>query len=135
MIRYVNAHKDEREKIEDYIDLLYRHLCKYISIDELREDVIYCFDNGRAIGAYKDNKMIGAVVGVYTPFFKKFHVAHLAVESDLRRQGLGHELMERVVPEDTTPSVHLNMENPDTRRFYENIGYVKTHVRFQKLKR
>ncbi len=135
MIRYVNAHKDEREKVEDYIDLLHRHLRKYISKEELREDVIYCFDNGRAIGAYEDNKMIGAVVGVYTPFFKKFHVAHLVVEPDRRRQGLGHELMERIVPPDMEPSVHLNMENPDTRRFYEKIGYVKTHVRFQKFTR
>ncbi len=135
MIRYVDAHKDERDKIEDYIDLLHRHLCHYISKEELREDVIFCFDNGRALGAYKDDEIIGAVVGVYTPFFKKFHVAHLAVEPTFRRKDLGNELMERVVPEDMSPSVHLNMENPDTRRFYENIGYVKTHVRFQKRER
>lgn len=134
MIKYVCAHLEEPEKIEEYTALLHRHLKHYISWEELFDDVEYCFKNGAAIGAYLDDELVAAVVGVYTPFFNKFHVAHLAVEVPYRNRGLGRELMERVVPDDMEPSVHLNMENPETQKFYESIGYTKTHVRFQKLR-
>lgn len=131
MIRYV--FDDEEEKIERYTELLHRHLGTYISKEELSADIMFCFHNGKAMGAYLDGELIGAVVGVYTPFFQKFHVAHLAVEQKYRRDGIGRELMERVVPEGMDVSVHLNRENPETLRFYEKIGFSKTHLRFQKF--
>ncbi len=131
MIRYV--FDDEEEKIERYTELLHRYLGTYISKEELSADIRFCFHNGKAMGAYLEGELIGAVVGVYTPFFQKFHVAHLAVEQKYRRDGIGRELMERVVPEGMDVSVHLNRENPETLRFYEKIGFSKTHLRFQKF--
>ncbi len=130
MIRYV---VEDTENIDAHTDLLYRHLKVYISKEELTRDILFCFENGRAVGAYVDDVLIGSVVGVYTPFFEKFHVAHLAVEPEYRREGIGRELMERIVPEGADISVHLNQENPKTLRFYEKLGFTKTHLRFQKF--
>ncbi len=132
MIRYEIAGKEN--DIREHIELLYSHLKVYISREEITGDILFCFENGRVMGAYIEDELVGAVVGVYTPFFEKFHVAHLAVLDEHRKKGIGKELMERIVPEGTDVSVHLNQENPDTMKFYERIGFNKTHLRFQKFK-
>ncbi len=129
-ITYVEADKDE--KSDKYVELLHSYLHHYISEEELRSDVEFCLQEGRVMGAYDGDHMIGAVAGVYTPFFEDFHVAHLAVEKRYRKQGIGLELMERVVPEGYSSSVHLNVENPEIQQFYEHIGYRATHIRFRK---
>lgn len=130
MIKYVI---EDQENIDAHIGLLYRHLKIYISKEELTRDILFCFENGRVVGAYIDDVLVGSVVGVYTPFFEKFHVAHLAVEPEHRREGIGRELMERIVPEEMDVSVHLNMENPKTLKFYEKLGFTRTHLRFQRF--
>ncbi len=129
---YVKAHEEETDKVDEYVNLLYSYLHHYISEEELRGDVEYCFNRGRVIGVYEKSRLIGAVVGVYTPFFEDFHIAHLAVEKSHRKRGIGLELMERVVPKGASVSVHLNIENPSIQRFYEHIGYRATHIRFRK---
>ncbi len=129
---YVDAHETEPEKMDEYVKLLYSYLHHYISEEELRGDVKYCFEKGRVVGAYEGKRLVGAVAGAYTPFFEDFHIAHLAVETSHRKMGIGLELMERVVPEGKSASVHLNVENPSIQRFYEHIGYRPTHIRFRK---
>lgn len=132
MVEYVLAHEVERKKIEEYIGLLYDNLQRYISRDELAHDLYFCLEKGRIIGAYQEEELIGAAAGTYTPFFDKFHVAHLAVDLKHRRKGIGADLMDRLVPKDMDASVHLNIENPIIESFYKSIGYELTHKRFKK---
>ncbi|MFO7991157.1 MAG: GNAT family N-acetyltransferase [Thermoplasmata archaeon] len=135
MVDYVSAHEVEKQKVEKYIDFLYDNLQRYITREEMAKDVYFCLENGRIIGAYDEDEMIGAAVGVYTPFFDKFHIAHLAVDIKHRRKGIGEDLMERIVPKDMDASVHLNIENPITESFYKSIGYELTHKRLKKEKK
>lgn len=133
-LEYIRADDNdtEKNKKEDYLVLLYKYLNEFISRETLKEDIEYCLDNGRVIGAYHEQKLIGAVVGVYTPFFDKFHIAHIAVEESYQGKGIGRRLTERVIPEDKGASVHLNTDNPEIEKFYESLGFKATHKRFKK---
>ncbi len=122
----------DEEEIEDSLDLLHEYLSQFISKEALEEDLEYCFKKGRVIGAYHDQKLIGAVAGVHTPFFDKFHIAHIAVEESFQGQGIGRELTDKVIPEETGASVHLNTDNPEIERFYKSMGFQVTHKRFKK---
>lgn len=123
------------EFLESYVDLLHNYLNRFISREALKEDVEYSFEKGRVIGAYHDEELIGAVAGVYTPFFDKFHIAHIAVEEDYQGMNIGTELTEKIVPEEHGATVHLNKGNPEIERFYEKIGFQPTHTRFKRPKK
>lgn len=129
---FVEAHEAEPQKKDDYVAILHRYLDEFISKDALRKDVEFCFQQGRVIGAYRNKKLIGAVVGVYTPFFGKFHIAHLAVEKEYQDKGIGSELVESVIPEEESASVHLNEDNPGIERFYRKLDFKPTHTRFKR---
>lgn len=122
-------HEIDSSTLEGYVDLLYQYLQRFISREALKRDVRYCFDNGRVVGAYKDRELIGAAVGVHTPFFDKFHIAHIAVEEGYRGKGIGKELTRKMVPKGAQASVHLNVDNPDIVDFYKNLGFTVTHER------
>lgn len=133
-IDYIQIKSDKltQEKFKRYVDLFYKYLNQFISKEALEEDVRYCFENGRVMGAYLDDNLIGAVAGTHTPFFDKFHIAHLAVEEEHQSQGIGSKLVKKVIPKDTGASVHLNIDNPKIERFYNKLGFKKTHNRFKK---
>ncbi|MGM0405978.1 MAG: GNAT family N-acetyltransferase [Thermoplasmatota archaeon] len=121
------------EIFEEYADLLHHYLQEFISKEALKEDLHQCFEKGRVVGVYHENSLIGAAVGIYTPFFEKFHIAHLAVEEEYQNRGLGAELIKRLIPEDIGASVHLNKDNTGLERFYEKLGFKPTHTRFKKM--
>ena len=79
-IDYIQIKSDEiaQEKFQRYVDLFYKYLNQFISKEALEEDVRYCFENGRVIGAYLDDNLIGAVAGTHTTFFDKFHITTCA---------------------------------------------------------
>ena len=131
-ILYEDIESDE--KFNDIAYLLHRYLHKFISEDALREDLSYCIKKGRTMVAFYEEELIGAVTGVYTPFFDKFHIAHLAVEEKFQGQGIGSELVERVIPEDMSPSVHLNTDNPGIEDFYKKLGFQATHIRYKRIR-
>lgn len=120
------------DTLELYLDLLHTYLSKFISREALRSDLQYCFQNGRVVGAYLESELIAAVAGVYTPFFDKFHIAHIAVVEDHQGRGIGEELTKKVIPDDTGASVHLNKGNPGIEEFYEKMGFEATHTRFKR---
>ncbi len=122
---------DEQE-IEDSLDLLYQYLREFISKGALEEDLRYCLEKGRVIGAYHDQKLIGAVAGVHTPLFDKFHIAHIAVEKRFQGKGIGKKLTEKIIPSETGATVHLNIDNPRIEKFYQNLGFKLTHKRFKR---
>lgn len=130
--RLIDENKINLNEKRVYFDLLYKYLKQFISRETLEEDVNYCFENGRVIGAYLDKSLIGAVSGVFTPFFDKFHIAHLAVEEEYQGKGIGSELVKKIIPEDKGASVHLNLDNPGLEKFYENLDFKPTHTRFKK---
>ncbi|MFP3872530.1 MAG: GNAT family N-acetyltransferase [Candidatus Natronoplasma sp.] len=130
-IRYVRL-EDRTEKLESVLDLLYQYLSQFISRETLKEDIEYCFKKGRVVAAYHKEKLIGAVVGIHTPFFDKFHIAHIAVKEGHQGKGIGKRLTEEIIPEGTGASVHLNIGNPGVERFYEKMGFSPTHKRFKK---
>jgi len=121
--------KVDEETIHSFVELLHKYLNDFISKDPLRRDVIYCFEQGRTVAAYHEDRLVGAVVGVHTPFFEKFHIAHIAVEEDYRNRGIGKGLTERVIPEGANASVHLNVDNPEIILFYKELGFKLTHER------
>jgi GNAT superfamily N-acetyltransferase len=125
----------DSDEIEKCIDLLYRYLNQFITKENLKKDVINCLEEGRVLGAYAEDKLIGAVAGVYTPFFDKFHIAHLAVEEQFRERGIGSELVHKVIPENKSATVHLNIENPEIEKFYKKMEFKATHKRFKKIDR
>lgn len=132
-IEYEQWEKEPGEdRFERYLDLLYRYLDDFISGDVLKRDLRYCFKKGRIVGASHGDRLVGAVAGVYTPFFEKFHIAHIAVEEEYQGRGIGSELTERVIPKDMDAAVHLNRGNPDIERFYEKLGFEPTHTRFKR---
>ncbi len=126
--------KESDEKFDDILDLLHRYLNKFISEQALKEDLSYCTDKGRTMVAYHEDQLIGAVTGVYTPFFDKFHIAHLAVEKKYQGRGIGSELVEKIIPEDMSPSVHLNTDNPGIEEFYKKLGFQATHIRYKRIR-
>ncbi len=130
-IEYVTYENEEanEEQIDPFVELLHGYLNGFISEAPLRRDVIYCFEKGRAAAAYHEGRLIGAVVGVKTPFFDKFHIAHIAVEENYRHRGIGKELTKRVIPEEASASVHLNVGNPEIKSFYKELGFTLTHER------
>lgn len=130
--KLIKKNQIDSEEKRKYFDLLYEYLKQFISRETLEEDVEYCFENGRVIGAYLNDNLIGAVSGVYTPFFDKFHIAHLAVEEEYQGKGIGSDLVNKIIPEDKGASVHLNLENLDLEKFYENLNFEPTHTRFKK---
>ncbi len=135
-IKYI-LYEDEGidEKMFDYIaNLLHRYLHDFISEEALRQDLEYCIKKGRTLTAFYEEELIGAVTGVYTPFFDKFHIAHLAVEEKFQGRGIGRELVERVIPDDISPSVHLNTENPGIEEFYKKLGFQATHLRYKRIR-
>jgi len=122
----------DKEMMKESIELLHHYLNEFISREALEKDVEYCLKKGKAIAAYHEEELIGIVVGVYTPFFDKFHIGHIAVEDDFQGRGIGSELTERVIPEDIGASVHLNMGNPEVEEFYGKMGFQQTHKRFKR---
>lgn len=123
---------DKEERIEETLDLLHNYLREYISRGTLKSDIEYCFKKGRAFAALDEDKIIGAVVGVDTPFFDKFHIGHIAVKEKYQGRGIGSTLIEKIIPEDSGASVHLNVDNPKIERFYKRLDFVETHKRFKR---
>jgi len=130
--RLIEDNEIDLEEKRKYLDLLYEYLKQFISRETLEEDVDYCFKNGKVLGAYLNDTLIGAVSVVYTPFFDKFHIAHLAVEEEYQGNGIGSKLVNKIIPEDKGASVHLNIDNPGLERFYKNLDFEPTHTRFKK---
>ncbi len=122
----------EKEKIEEALELLHTYLNEFISRGSLKKDIEYCFKNGRVFAAFHENKIIGVVVGVSTPFFDKFHIGHIAVEKEYQGKDIGTTLTEKVIPKDSGASVHLNIDNPDIEKFYKKMGFMETHKRFKR---
>ncbi len=122
----------DKEEMKASIDLLHEYLQEFISIEALEKDVKHCFKKGRVTAAYHKDELIGVVVGVNTPFFDKFHIGHIAVKEKFQGKGIGSELTEKVIPEDSGASVHLNIGNPGVEKFYKKMGFQQTHKRFKK---
>ncbi|MBS3781433.1 MAG: GNAT family N-acetyltransferase [Candidatus Thermoplasmatota archaeon] len=120
------------DTFEDILELLYEYLSQFISKEALEEDLRYCFNKGRVIGAYQGRELIGAIAGVQIPFFDKFHIAHIAVEKKFQGKGIGKKLTKKVIPPETGASVHLNTDNPEIEKFYQTLGFQATHKRFKK---
>jgi len=99
------------------------------------------------IEADKNNELIvaelnGAVVGTlqitFTPSIsyqggKRSTVESVRVDAKYRARGIGRELMlfaiERARAENcVSMQLTTNMERPDAHRFYENLGFEKSHL-------
>ncbi len=133
-IRYkrIDGEPIDDQEVEMSTELLHGYLKEFISKDALKKDVEYCFKQGRVCAAYHGEELIGVVVGVKTPFFDKFHIGHIAVKKEFQGKGIGSELTEMVIPDQTGASVHLNMGNPETENFYKKLGFKQTHKRFKR---
>ncbi|MFW6040528.1 MAG: GNAT family N-acetyltransferase [Thermoplasmatota archaeon] len=131
---FVEQDKIEDTDFEQIVNLLFKYLQRFISKDALERDVKYCLNNGRVLTAYYDGILIGAIVGVHTPFFDKFHIAHIAVKEGYQGKGIGTTLTKKIIPENKDASVHINLGNKGVEEFYKKIGFDSTHTRLKRMK-
>lgn len=124
--------EDKNEHLDEVSQLLHKYLHRYISEEALKEDIEYCFEKGHVLGAYHEDRLIGAVVGTNTPFFDKFHIGHIAVKEKFQGIGIGRKLTDMIIPEGKGATVHLNIGNPGVEKFYEKMGFEHTHRRYKK---
>ena len=92
-----------------------------------------------AYGAFEDNEIIG-YIWAYPHRFRednRMYVNEIHVRKDCCSMGYGRELLSQVekrAREMGFPAIYLHAEanNVNTRRFYENAGYIEERVQFRK---
>lgn len=98
--------------------------------------------NNELIVVELDGKVIGTLQLVVTPSLsyqgsKRSIVESVRVDSSLRGQGVGGEMMQWAIEraqERGCVSMHLTSHNDrtDAHRFYESLGFAKSHVGMKK---
>ena len=117
-----------RESYEDPLPESYLKAFEEIQIDK----------NNELIVAEKDGAIIGTLQITFTPSIsfqggKRASVESVRVDAKYRGQGIGKELMLFAINrarEENCVSMQLttNIERMDAHRFYENLGFKKSHL-------
>ncbi len=94
--------------------------------------------NNELIVAEKDGAIVGSLQITFTPSIsfqggKRATVESVRVDKNLRGQGIGREMMLYAINrarEENCISMQLttNAERADAHRFYENLGFKKSHL-------
>jgi len=117
-----------REKVEDTISDDYIRAFREIESDP----------NNELIVAELDNKVVGTFQLTFTPSLsfqggKRCTIESVRVDSNLRGQGIGREMMEWAIErakEKGCVSIQLttNSKRKNAHRFYERLGFEPTHL-------
>jgi GNAT superfamily N-acetyltransferase len=94
--------------------------------------------NNELIVAELDGKIVGTLQITFTPSIsfrggKRATVESVRVDAEYRGRGIGRELMKWAIErarEEKCVSMQLttNIERADAHRFYENLGFKKSHL-------
>lgn len=122
---------------DDIAEFLYNHLDEY---GDKKESIFRCIayaygdgegQDGFILVAHRDEKILGAVIindtnmGGYIP---EHILVYIAVDENERGQGIGKELMERII--DATEgdiALHVEPDNP-AKHLYEKFGFTNKYL-------
>lgn len=141
MIKYSIIKSDEKNPTEfsrdDIAEFLFNHLDEY---GDKKESILRCIayaygdgegQDGFILVAHRENKILGAVIindtnmGGYIP---EHILVYIAVDASERGQGIGKELMERII--DATEgdiALHVEPDNP-AKHLYEKYGFTNKYL-------
>ena len=122
---------------EDIADFLFEHLDEY---GDEKKHILSCISyaygdnpgqNGFILVAHEDDRVKGAVIINHTNmagFIPEHILVYIAVHEDARGQGLGKQLMERII--DATEgdiALHVEPDNP-AKYLYEKYGFTNKYL-------
>ncbi|MDX1586324.1 MAG: GNAT family N-acetyltransferase [Balneolaceae bacterium] len=141
MIKYSIIESDESNPTsfsrDDIAEFLYHHLDEY---GDRKESILRCIayaygdaegQDGFILVAHRDEQILGAVIindtnmGGYIP---EHILVYIAVDAKERGQGIGKELMERII--DATEgdiALHVEPDNP-AKHLYEKYGFTNKYL-------
>lgn len=141
MIKYSIIQSDEDNPTsfsrDDIADFLFAHLDEYGDQKKhILKCIAYAYGDGEAqdgfiLVAHRDEDILGAVVindtnmGGYIP---EHILVYIAVDANERGQGIGKELMERII--ETTKgdiALHVEPDNP-AKYLYEKYGFTNKYL-------
>ncbi len=141
MIKYSIVESDEENPTDfsrdDIADFLFSHLDEY---GDKKESILKCIDyaygggegkDGFILLAHRDEQILGAVIindtnmGGYIP---EHILVYIAVDSNERGQGIGKELMERIInATEGDIALHVEPDNP-AKHLYEKYGFTNKYL-------
>ncbi|MCG2590118.1 GNAT family N-acetyltransferase [Rhodohalobacter sulfatireducens] len=145
MIKYEISHSDEtnptgfsRDQIADF---LYKHLDEY---GDTKSAILKCIgyaygDNpgqdGFILIAHEEDEIVGAVIINKTnmsEYIPENILVYIAVHEKTRGQGVGKELMNRII-EATTGDIALHVEpNNPAKYLYEKVGFTNKYLEMRR---
>ena len=136
-IIYSDAENPTTFSRDDIADFLVEHLDEY---GDEKENILlsigYAYgddlgQDGFILTAYEEEQIVGIVIINHTNmggFIPEHILVYIAVHGDYRGQGLGKELMERII--DTTEgdiALHVEPDNPAIH-LYEKYGFTNKYL-------
>lgn len=141
MIEYDLIHSDIENPTpfsrEDIAEFLYNNLDEY---GDEKKHILSCIgyaygdkegQDGFILIAHEKDQIVGAVIINHTNmggFIPEHILVYIAVQEDFRGQGLGKELMERII--DATEgdiALHVEPDNP-AKYLYEKYGFTNKYL-------
>lgn len=141
MIEYDLIHSDIQNPTsfsrQDIADFLYEHLDEY---GDEKKHILSCIgyaygdeegQDGFILAAHEDDQIVGVVIINHTNmggFIPEHILVYIAVHGDYRGQGLGKELMERIINEtEGDIALHVEADNP-AKYLYEKYGFTNKYL-------
>jgi ribosomal protein S18 acetylase RimI-like enzyme len=122
---------------EDIADFLHSHLDEY---GDEKKHILSCIgfaygdeegQDGFILVAHEEEQIVGAVIINHTNmsgFIPEHILVYIAVHGDYRGQGLGKELMERIIEAtDGDIALHVEPDNP-AKYLYEKYGFTNKYL-------
>lgn len=141
MIKFDLVHSDIQNPTvfsrEDIADFFYEHLDEY---GDEKEHILSCIgyaygdkegQDGFILVAHEEEQIVGSVIINHTNmggFIPEHILVYIAVHRDYRGEGLGKELMERII--DATEgdiALHVEPDNP-AKYLYEKYGFTNKYL-------
>lgn len=141
MIKYSISKSDQQNPTgfsrEDIADFLYHHLDEY---GDKKEHILSCIayaygdeegQDGFILIAHREQDILGAVIINHTNmggYIPEHILVYIAVDANERGQGIGKELMERII-EATEGDIALHVEPENPAKFlYEKFGFTNKYL-------
>lgn len=128
----------QRERYENPLPESYLKAFEEINDDKNNELIVAVLSEPPALAGGLDETIVGTLQLTFTPSIsfqggKRATVESVRVDEKYRGQGIGHELMKWVIErakQENCISMQLttNSERTDAHRFYENLGFTKSHL-------
>lgn len=122
---------------EDIADFLYEHLDEY---GDARKHILSCIgyaygdepgQDGFILVAHQEGTIVGSVIINHTNmggYIPEHILVYIAVNGNSRGQGIGKELMERVIEEaEGDIALHVEPDNPAIH-LYEKFGFTNKYL-------